>query len=289
MKKLLDEPLLHFLLIGAAIFAMFFVVRGSDDARPNEEQIVVSAGKVEHLAALFARTWQRPPTRAELEALIEDFIREEAAYREGMAMGLDRDDTIIRRRIRQKLDFVAEDLAAQIEPTDEDLKAHLAAHADAFRVEPRLSFRQVYFDPQSRGEALADDIAEVIGVLSGDPSIDAAALGDRILLEHAYASVSQRDVANLLGAEFAEAIAELEVGAWHGPIRSGYGAHAVIVDEKREGRLPELDEVRDAVLREWENERRLEMIDAFYKALVEKYEVIVEWPGADADGQAAEP
>ena len=137
MKRALKEPLLHFLLLGAALFAAFSVLSARGEM-PGDA-IVVSPGKVEHLAALFSRTWQRPPTREELDGLINDFVREEAAYREGMAAGLDRDDTIIRRRIRQKLEFVAEDLARQIEPSDEDLAAYLAAHPDDFRVDPRLS------------------------------------------------------------------------------------------------------------------------------------------------------
>ncbi|MHC5002764.1 MAG: peptidyl-prolyl cis-trans isomerase [Planctomycetota bacterium] len=279
MKRLIREPLVHFLLLGAVLFT---VMSARPDRRgPADDEIVVPAGKIEHLAALFARTWRRPPTPAELEGLIEDFVREEAAVREGTAIGLDRDDTIIRRRIRQKLDFIAEDLASRIEPTDEELGAYLAAHEDDFRIEPRLSFRQVFLSPDRRGDRLEEDARELLEVLNADPSGDAATAGDRTLLEHAYADVAPRDVAGLFGDGFAAAVAEMEPGAWRGPVRSAYGAHLVLVDERRPGRVPALAEVRDEVRREWEQVRRVEIIERFYEGLLAKYEVTIEWPELD--------
>jgi hypothetical protein len=280
MKQLVREPLLHFLLLGAALFAVFSFLRHENASR--KDQIVVSAGKIEHLAALFARTWQRPASPDELDGLIQDFIREEAAYREGLALGLDRDDTIIRRRIRQKLDFIAQDLASQVEATDADLAAYLAAHPDDFRTEARLSFRQVYVNPEQHREGLDTQVRTLVTTLNGDPSIDIRGLGDRIQLEPSYTNVSPRDIANLFGIQFASAIVELEPGTWQGPITSGYGAHLVIVDERRDGRLPALDDVRDAVRREWENARRQEMIEQFYGKLLGKYEIVLEKPGVDA-------
>jgi hypothetical protein len=283
MKRLLREPLLHFVLLGAALFAALSL--GPDRGRPRETEIVVSAGKIEHLAALFARTWQRPATPEELQGLITDFVREEAAYREGMAAGLDLDDTIIRRRIRQKLEFVAEDLASQAEPTDRELAAYLAAHPEDFRVDPRVSFRHVYFNPEERGDGLDSEVRDVLSLLDGDPLIDAGRLGDRILLEHSYADIPALDVANLFGAEFAAAIVEIDPGEWHGPVRSGYGMHLVFVDQRSEGRLPELDEVRDQVRREWANVRRLDAIDKFYRSLLDRYDIVIEWPKLDTQDQ----
>ena len=281
MTRALKEPLLHFLLLGAALFAAYSVLSARETTR---DAIVVSPGKVEHLAALFSRTWQRPPTREELEGLINDFVREEAAYREGMAVGLDRDDTIIRRRIRQKLEFVAENLARQIEPSDDNLAAYLAAHPDDFRIDPRLTFRHVYLHPDQRGETIDSDVRELLITLNGDPSIDASTLGDRILLEHGYADVSLRDVASLLGQQFAAAVNELDPGSWNGPVGSGYGVHLVIVDEYSKGRLPELSESRDQVRREWENAQRLAAIDSFYSNMLEKYEVFIELPELEGQG-----
>ncbi len=282
MKRIVREPLLHFLLLGAALFAVFSFLH--HDSASTEDQIVVSAGKIEHLAALFARAWQRPATREEIDGLINDFIREEAAYREGLALGLDRDDTIIRRRIRQKLDFVAQDLTSQVEPTDAELSDYLAAHPDKFRTEPRLSFRQVYVNPKQRRDSLDADVRHLMMALNADATIDASGLGDRTQLEPSYANISPRNIANLFGTQFAAAIVELAPGTWQGPIPSGYGVHLVIVDERRDGRVPELDAVRDAVRREWENARRQEMMEQFYRKLLENYEIIVERPKAGAPG-----
>ncbi|UCF34635.1 MAG: peptidyl-prolyl cis-trans isomerase [Phycisphaerales bacterium] len=282
MKKLVHEPLVHFLLVGAALFVIFSL--RPDQAAPADDHIVVSADKIKHLAVLFARTWQRPPTPAELEGLVDEYVREEAAYREGLALGLDSDDTIIRRRLRQKLDFIAEDLVGQIEPTDEVLGDYLAAHVDDFRIDPRFSFCHVYLNPDQRGEDVDTDARELLVMLNGDPSIDPAALGDRILLEHAYADVSARDIAGLFGRQFASAVAELRTGDWHGPIRSGYGVHLVRLDGRSGGRIPELAEVYDAVRREWENAGRLEVLERFYREMLQKYEVTIEWPEAKPNG-----
>ncbi|MCH7546380.1 MAG: peptidyl-prolyl cis-trans isomerase [Planctomycetes bacterium] len=279
MKRLLKEPLLHFLLLGAGLFAASSFLSTRDEL--PRDAIVVSAGKIEHLSALYERTWQRPPTAQELEGLINDFIREEAAYREGMAFGLDRDDTIIRRRIRQKLDFIAEDIAGLVEPSDDELAAYLETHPDDFRVDPRLTFRQVYLNPDQHGESIEADARDLLSTLGGDAAIDASSLGDRIMLEHDYRDVSMREVASLFGEQFAIAIVELDPGSWEGPIESGYGLHLVMIDERTDARLPELDEVRDQVRREWEHVRRLEMTEAFYREMLDRYEIVVEWPEPD--------
>ena len=134
MKRWLREPLLHFLAIGAVLWAASSLLE--EPAGPSDDELVVSEGRIEQLVAVFLKTRQRLPTRSELDALIEDWIREELAYREGTAMGLDRDDTIVRRRVRQKLEFFVEGLTDQIDPEDEDLQEYLAEHADAFRSEP---------------------------------------------------------------------------------------------------------------------------------------------------------
>ena len=275
-KRWIKEPLLHFVLIGSALFAAFALLSARDDV--PRDAIVVSAGKIEHLAALFSRTWQRPPTRPELEGLIDDFVREEAAYREGLAVGLDRDDTVIRRRIRQKLDFIAEDVADLLEPDEAALEAHLAANSDRFRVDPRLSFRHVYLDPEKRRDTLEADARELLARLDGDSSLDAFMLGDAILLEPAYGDVSTREITGLFGSQFTSSLAELEPGAWHGPIASGYGVHLVFIDERRGSRLPPLDEIRDKVARDWSNAHRLETTEQFYADMLKRYEIIVEWP-----------
>ncbi|MEM9656892.1 MAG: peptidylprolyl isomerase [Planctomycetota bacterium] len=281
--RLLREPLLHFLLLGAALFALYGFLNRGERAAADDRQIVVSEGKIKQLAALFTRTWQRPPTSEELAGLVNDYIREEAAYREGTALGLDRNDTIVRRRIRQKLDFVADDLATQLQPSDEDLEKYLKDHQDKFRVAARLSFRQVFFDPERHGEDLAETINDVVVRLQEDRSVNGSAQGDRTLLEFGYADVSQREIANLFGEQFAAAVVPLEPGAWQGPIASSYGQHVVIVDALTPGELPALENIRDVVRREWEHARRQELTDKYYEGLLDKYDVVVKWPPIEAE------
>lgn len=247
------------------------------------EEIVVSTGRVEHLAATYARTWQRQPTEAELKGLIDDWVREEIANREAIALGLDKDDTVIRRRLRQKLEFMSEDVAALSAPTDAELSAFLDAHPEMFRLEPRYTFSQVYLDPQLHGDKLARDAARILAQLSAaGAQADISTLGDSLLLEQNYRSVSRREVAVQFGEDFATRLDGVAPGTWQGPIQSGYGVHLVLVIERTDGRAPELAAVRDDVRREWENTRRLENNREVYENLLERYTVVIE--GLDRAG-----
>jgi hypothetical protein len=281
ITAILSEPLLHFLLIGALLFCAYTYLQ--NDTRSTPQSFVVSAGKIEHLASLFSRTWQRPPTRVELEGLIDDYVREEIAYREGMKMGLDQDDTIIRRRIRQKLDFIADDLGSQIEPTEEQLTTFLNENPDSYRIDPRITFRQVFLDPERHALDLQESVAKLLDTLKSDPTADAEQLGDQTLLEYQNVDRSKREVANNFGPQFAEEIVKLPLQLWHGPIRSAYGVHAVYISERTDGRLPPLSEVRDLVRRDWEQKHRQDLVESFYEELMKKYEVAIELPDSPAE------
>lgn len=192
---------------------------------------------------------------------------------------MDRDDTIIRRRLRQKMEFVSEDFAAQVEPSDDELRAYLNSHAAAFAVEPRFTFRQVYLDPQRRGGNLARDVNRLLAELQqGRDHADPAALSDAFLLAHEFESVSAAEVAQAFGDTFVAGLSTLTSGQWQGPVPSGYGVHLVYVSEHTEGRIAEFADVRDAVRREWANARRLEANEAFYQGLLERYTVAIERP-----------
>ncbi|HET9062975.1 MAG TPA: peptidylprolyl isomerase [Candidatus Binatia bacterium] len=275
MRRLLKEPLLHFLLVGAGIFIAYNLSSEPGSSAPRH--IVVTEGRVEHLATGFARTWQRPPTDSELAGLIDDWVRDEIATREATALGLGQDDTVIRRRLRQKLEFVSEDIAAQAEPTDADLDAYLHAHSELFRVERRLTFSQVYLDPAKHGDNLGRDSEKLLAQLQragGDA--DSSTLGDSLLLEHTFQSVPASEIAKQFGDEFAAKLGELALGRWQGPVESGYGVHLVLVRERTEGRLPALADVREAVRRERENARRVEANETFYEELSKRYTVTIE-------------
>ena len=141
MKRLLKEPLLHFILLGTAIFVLYQFA--GDRTEPHDNKIVVTPGKTEQLINGFSRTWQRAPSSAELRDLIEDYVKEEVFYREALAMGLDKDDTIVRRRMRQKFEFLNADTTALTPPRDSDLQAWLEKNPDKFRIEPKVALRQI--------------------------------------------------------------------------------------------------------------------------------------------------
>jgi parvulin-like peptidyl-prolyl isomerase len=275
--KLLREPLLHFALLGAAIFAVYgFVTRHRTD-KPGE--IVVTQGTLENIVTGFTRTWQRPPTDEELRGLVREYIREEAAYREALAMGLDRDDAIVRRRLRQKLEFLSDDLATRVEPTDADLQAFLQAHSNLFQSEPLFSFRQVYLNPQEHAANLAADEARLLANLQRTgKNADLSSLGDTFLLAPNYQNISLAEVKQVFGDQFASAIEALPTSDWKGPVTSGYGTHFVFVSQRTERSLPALADIRDQVRREWFNTKRNEASEKFYEALLKRYTVKIEPP-----------
>jgi len=217
------------------------------------------------------------PDPPALEALIRDHVREEVYVREALALGLDRDDTIIRQRLRQKVEFLSEDVAASVEPTDADLQAYLTAHPETFRVERRITFSHVYLNPERRRDSLARDATQLLARLKqAGAGADLAALGDPFLLDHEFNRMAASDVVQQFGERFATKLGELPLGEWQGPVESGYGAHLVLVNERTEGRLPALGEVRDSVRREWQNVQRLEANEKFFQGLLDRYTVVVE-------------
>ena len=273
--KFLREPLVHFLLLGVAIFAAYNIISKHTAERPGE--IVITSGKIENMVTTFSRTWQRPPTQEELSGLIRDYVREEVAYREAKAMGLDEDDTIIRRRLRQKLEFVSDNLASLSEPTDGELQAYLKSHPENFTTESTYTFQQVYLNPQKHGANLQKDAQQLLVKLqqAGDKA-DALLLSDSFLLNHQFTNVSETELKKVFGERFANEISVLKLGLWKGPIESGYGAHLVFLSNRSPGRTALLEEVRDQVRREWANAKRVETSEKFYQALLQRYEVTIQ-------------
>ena len=284
MTRLLREPLLHLLVLGAALFGLYGLI-GKKEAEPAK--IVVSAAQIENLADGFARTWQRPPVAEELLGLIEGRIREEVFYREGKVLGLDRDDPVIRRRVRQKMEFLAEDMAAA-DPSEEQLTAYLASNPERFRTEDRLTFQHVFLSASRRGEALEGDAKQIAATLvHANAPVDAATIGDPFLLGETFRQMPQSDVARMFGERFAKRLSAAEPGRWQGPIPSSFGAHFIFVEERTKGSLPPLDSVREAVQREWLNARRVEAEEKLYRTLRDRYEIVVETAPKAAASEAA--
>jgi len=281
VRNLLREPLVHFLLLGALIFGAFKII-SSETIEPGK--ILITQGRIESLEIAFSRTWRRPPTASELEGLIRDYVREEVFAREAVTLGLDKDDTIIRRRLRQKLEFVSEDVTAYAEPTDEQLRAYLNEHPDAFRGDRRFTFSQVYLNPQRRGATLDRDAAQMLAQLRRFGSkADIAALGDSLMLENEFKALPASEAVKQFGEKFAAKLGEMPAGQWQGPIESGFGVHLVLLSERSDGFVPALEDVRAAVRREWTNARRMEANEKFYQILRQRYVVTIERPEVAKD------
>jgi hypothetical protein len=275
MKKWLQEPLLHFLVLGTLIFAVNDRVNDDEDNEGN--RIVVTRSQQENLANTFARTWQRPPTETELNSLIVDFIRQEIAYRESQAMQLDRDDIVIRRRLRQKLEMLAEDVASLASPTEEEAKAYFAEHGEDFRQAALVSMQQIYFKNDENTDTAQQDASNVLERLRRDEtSVDTLGTGDPSLLPRELDNVSESELDSLFGTGFAGALRDVDEGVWVGPIASAFGLHLVKVDKRVESRLPDFEEVSDYVTRELLVMRRRQAINALYAKLSENYAISIE-------------
>lgn len=271
VKKFLYEPLLHFFVLGLLLFVLYDVV--NDDSGRSAEEIVIGQARMSGLVVNFEKTWQRPPTAEELQSLIDSWVREEILYREGKAIGFDLDDPVIRRRVAQKMSFVADGLVPD-SPEEADLEAWLAANIEDYRVPALFTLQQVYIDPQRH----ADDLdVFVSGIrISLDDGADARSLGDSTLLPMALTSSSSVELSRVFGTDFAETLADVPVGDWQGPVRSGYGLHLVKIDEHIAAREPDLEEVRAAVERDVLSDQTQRINEAFYAALRERYTVRIE-------------
>jgi hypothetical protein len=280
MSNWLKEPLLHFLILGALVFALYGFI-GPD--APGDDEIVVTRGHQEHLITAFSRTWQRPPTQIEFTNIVDDWIREEIAYREGLTMGLDSDDTIIRRRLRQKLEILAEDIVSMAEPTPEMLQQYQEENRSDYTLEPVYTLRQIYFNVDQRGASAQQDAEQALLMLETDSGLtNPEDLGDRLSLPYRHVDKRQGALAGTFGSDFVDGLPGVDPGQWGGPIRSGYGLHLVYIEEFSPGRALTLEEAERDVRRDWSNEQRIEAIDKLYEELRQQYTITVEPMSMDA-------
>jgi len=291
LRRLLREPLLHFLLIGAVLFAGYAALERERGTAASPKEIRLTLDELAQLEMLFASKWRRAPTPEEFQRLVEDRIREEVLYREALAMGLDKDDTIVKRRMAQKMKFLAEDVVAAREPTTEELRAWFATHGALFALPPRGSFRHVYFSPDRRGGRTRADAERALAQLAGKPQDSALAvsLGDPFMFQDYYADRTPQAIAREFGPEFAQTVLKLTPGAWRGPLASGYGWHLVFVDSVVPGRVPAFEEVESEVKTAWLGEQKAAAWKKAYDDMRAKYTVLMPVPrdgaGTPALGQ----
>jgi hypothetical protein len=231
------------------------------------------------------KRWNRPPTPEELDGLIQQYIRETVLYREALTMGLNKHDQVIRRRLAQKLEFLAKDLVALTPPTDEELVAYFDAHTDRYQEPTLYTFTQVFFDPDKRGDTTLEDAEAIKATLiaRGNAIEDAGELGDDLMLHSYYPEQDPIEIQKLFGTGFSESLMDLTPGQWHGPVLSGYGTHLVYVSRIHEPSPPVFAEVREQVVQEWTSERSEELNEQFYANLRDRYTIVIEEPVAQDD------
>ena len=274
MKQFLKEPLVHFLVLGALLFAAYsFLNRGGEES-PSQRQVRIGAGEVAWLKETWGRQWQREPTQEELRGLVTDFLREELLSREARAMGLEENDTIVRRRLAQKLEFLIKDTARLEEPSEDELQKFYKAHPELFQTAPRISFTQVFFNSEQRKDASAEAKAALVQLV--DAKVNTAALGDRSLLESELRDADPQAVVAQFGAEFSSAIFVLPQGTWQGPVKSAYGVHLVRVQELKPGRQREFAEVKAQIIERWREDRQREGNERYFAGLLKKYDIVLE-------------
>lgn len=288
LKTIFREPLLQFLTGGAVLFALSSLVGGNPES--EDKRIVVNPQRIEQLRSGWEKRWRRPPSEQELQGLIDQYAREEVLYREGLAMGLDKDDAVIRRRVARKVEFLVEDLAAAHEPRDDDLREYFRNHPERFNKPARATFTHVYFSIDRRGPGAYADARELLERVEGADGEVAATSGDRFLLNHRYTEATLEQVASDFGRHFAQAVFGLRPGGWQGPVRSGYGVHLVRVTDLVKASLPAFDEVRDQVRTAYLDELRRQQNEAIIREMIGRYQIIVKDAAEEsAPGVAEKP
>ena len=277
LGRWLREPLLHVLLIGATLFVVYYALNPSAGQRQDSNRIVISADDLTQIQLAWMAQWHRPPRPEEMLNLLDGKIREEVLFREAMALGLDKDDTIVKRRLAQKMEFVMEDASALRQPADDELRRWFAHNAQRFATPSLVTFRHLYFSPDLRGAHAHDDAMKVLRKLAGKPeqSPELEGLSDPFMFQDFYAERSPDQVADIFGTSFAQALAGLGPGKWQGPIESGLGWHLVWVESNIPGRVPAFDEVEARVKSEWSDEQRAKGKRKMFDHMRARYQIVL--------------
>lgn len=280
MHKILREPLFHFLLLGAVIFLVYFYLNPVDGSSAGN-QIHVSQNDIGRFVQIFQKQWNRKPTRQEMEGLVRAHIKEEILYREALALGLEKDDTIVRRRLGQKMEFLITDVTVPVEVDDKELMVFYEKNSSRYTRAARMSFRHIYFNPDQRDERLLDEANATLKTLkttNADADVPDE-YGDRFMLQLQYSQHSVDEIARKFGREFADSLVGLTPGTWQGPIKSGYGMHLVYIQARDAASVYPFPEVRERVkndylfeLRRSRNEEVLEKLKSRYEITIAPYQ-----------------
>jgi peptidyl-prolyl cis-trans isomerase C len=289
LTRFFGDSLVQFLLIGLALFLGYsFLHRGQSEFAPSH-QIALTLDDLRAMDLSFQSQWQRQPTAQEFNGMVESKIQEEILYREGLKMGLDKDDTIVKRRMAQKMQFLAEDVAASHEPSAQELKGWFAKNAEQFALPSRVTFRHLFFGFDKRGQHAQQDAAAALMKLAGEPQNlpRAAASADAFMFEDYYADRTAEQLASEFGPTFALGMFSLKPGAWRGPVESGYGWHLVFIDSIIPGRIPQFEEVEPDVHTAWLAAQKAQAWQDAYSRMRARYTVLVPVPDGQVPASAS--
>jgi hypothetical protein len=278
LGKIVREPLAQFLVLGTMVFGAYAALDTSSPSA-NTEVIEVGQGQLDQMFETFSRTWQRPPTEAEFKGLVDGYVKEEVFYREGKKMGLDENDTIFRRRMQQKLEFLLEPGSEELTPKAGELEAYFKLHADAYKAPAMLEFEQLFFRSNTTDDAGALAALQALEKLKIDPkAAETTSIGDPTILPATMALAGADMIASNFGDAFANAVMQAPMNQWSGPVRSTFGVHLVRPARKVAASTPSFDAVRASVQSDWEASRRREIASRRYEEMKKQYEVRLNLP-----------
>lgn len=283
MRRLIREPFVHFVLLGAVIFGLhgWRQQRTAGEDEEDSRLIQVNAATITRLKEGWMRQFQQTPDAEDLRGLVEAHIREEVLCREALKLGLDRDDSIVRRRLAQKMEFLTQDIAMAGTPDEAALEKYFAGHHARYAKPARLSFRHVYFSRDKRGDRAEAAAGDALAALK-KADAEEETLGDGFLAGFEFTAQDEREIAATFGAEFAAAVMQLKAGDWAGPLASSYGTHLVLVTAQEEPQAVEFASAREAVLRDVLEDRRREANDEVLARMKSDYEIAVDQAALDA-------
>lgn len=268
---------MQFLVIGACIYGAYAIF-GAPDENISDTTIVVDSNRINAMISQWEGRWNRLPTRTEIEGLIQTYIREDLLYRQALAMGLNKDDPVTRRRMAQKLEFLTSDISAMQQPKKGELEQYFTENAEKYRYPDRISFIQLFFDPDKRGDTTLSDAAKALAQLQSAGVPDAATIqaGDRLILQYNFKAATEQQVSRQLGSDFSKSVMKLEPGSWYGPVTSGYGVHLVYVYQFHKAPSAKFKEFGERVLADWHEERRLQFNAEFLESLMNRYKIVID-------------
>ncbi|MBB3564352.1 hypothetical protein FHX06_005716 [Rhizobium sp. BK512] len=282
-QRFLSEPLLHFVIVGVVLFGGYRLFTPVLVEVVDQQKIDLTKDDVRQLAVTWLAQGRPAPTPDEMRSLMDQKVTEEILFREAVSLGLDRDDEIIKRRLAQKMDFLAADLATLDEPSNAQLEEWYAKRSNRFALSPHLSFRHLYFSFDKHGEAAREAAEAAIPSVAGKPadSPEVASVADPFMFRNYYGDATPDQMAKEFGPNFAKALFTLKPGSWQGPVQSGYGWHLIWVDSIEPGRVPAFEEVAPAVKSAWLDERYAEVKSNALKEMRSRY--VVSLPTVTAD------